>query len=61
MNKKRYSFVMMDKISFERYERSCKKAGVQCNYCQINSDCYGVMVADNKDEDVKYVEKAGEK
>ena len=57
MNRKRYSFVMLDRIGFERYEKSCKRAGVKCNYHQINADTYGVMVADERDEDVKIVEK----
>ena len=51
---------MMDKIQLERYERSCKRAGIQCNYHQVSADCYGVMISDERDEDVKVVEKVGD-
>lgn len=57
---RRYSYIMMDKIQLERYERSCKRAGIQCNYHQVSADCYGVMISDERDEDVKVVEKVGD-
>lgn len=43
-----YSYVMMDTIQFERYQKQCKRDGISCNYNQVGTDCYGVMVANEK-------------
>lgn len=45
-----YNYVMMDRIQFEKYERNCKRAGIQCNYNQVGTDCFGVMIRNEKDD-----------
>ena len=43
-----YSYIMMDSIQFSRYEKYCQKRGLACNYNRIGTDCYGVMMRNEK-------------
>lgn len=53
-----YSYIMMDKFQFEKYQKMCKKNGWSCNYNRIGTDCYGVMVSNEKRENnVEEVQK----
>lgn len=53
MNKRKYSYVMMDANQFERYQRHCKRNGEPCNYHLVNSSTYGVMIANEQGEKEK--------
>ena len=58
MNKKRYSYIMMETDSFLKYQKMCQRDGIPCNYRQINSNLFGVMVAEDKTEgNIEEVEK----
>lgn len=58
MNKRKYSYVMMDANQFEWYQRHCKRNNLPCNYNQISPDCYGVMIGEErKENNIEYVER----
>ena len=62
MNKKNYSFIMMDTDGFLKYQKMCQKNKIPCHYNQINANTYGVMIGNEKKEgNVELVEEAGEK
>lgn len=54
--KMKYSYIMMDRQQFEHYEKQCKRDGLPCNYNMINSDCYGVMIRSEIDDEDEVVE-----
>lgn len=55
-----YSYVMLDAYQFKKYQKYCERNSLPCNYHQINSDCYGVMIPDKKLEgNIEEVQKKG--
>ena len=60
MNGKNYSYVMMDKEQFEKYQKMCQKNKMPCHYNQINANIYGVMIGEDKHENnVERVKEIG--
>lgn len=61
MNRKKYSFIMMDSEQFVKYKKMCERNNIPCNYNQINSDCYGVMIGEERlENNVELVEEVKE-
>lgn len=56
-----YNYVMMDAKQFAWYEKHCKRNNIKCNYSIINTNCYGVMIAQEKSESKLEVEKTEDK